>query len=234
MTKKLVFEVGTIQLDPSCSGTVLSPPTSPGTVFYPSGFLIFGDTDDVVVTDIKVGRNSQIYSTGVVPASFFTKFAHQLDLRFDPVGRSNVISISFQNVGSKSVVLKVLVVCGQQPSPAPLVVLGLGLTKLTDSLRLCIEPMMPIMPELLYVPGGLLEEIEINRVQCGPYLNLKEGSEVPDSQLCKDNLKADGNIRLEPYRAVGNGAYLAITTTNLSNKDLRFCGAVAARLLPDL
>jgi len=235
MAKKLVFEVGTITLDPLCSGTLWSPPTYPGTVCYPTGFLISGDTDDVLVTDIKVGNNFQFYSTGAAPASFFTKFAHKLDLKFDPVEHGKVISVSFQNVGYVPATLKVMVVCGQQPSSTPLVVLGLGRTKLTGSLQLRIEPMMSVLPELLYVPGGLLAEIEINSVQCGPYLNHQKVSKVPDSQLCKDSLISGGNIRLKPYRAVGNRTYLTITTTtmNRSRKDLSFCGVVVASLLPN-
>lgn len=232
MTMPLVYEVGKIQLNPRSSGMVHSPPASPGTVFYPTGFLISGDTEEVSVTDIKVGRNSQFYAVGAVPASFFTQFAHQIDLKIDPVSGRDVVGVCLMNTGDKMATLEVKVVCGGKPPAAPLVVLGLGRTEFAGSLRLCIEPMMPVLPERLYVPGSLLSEIEINSVQCGPYLNVQEISEVPSRQLRKENLRKGGNIELDPYAIVGNGAYLTITTTNLSDKDLIFCGAVAARLLP--
>jgi hypothetical protein len=65
-----------------------------------------------LITDIKVGKNSQFITCGAVPASFFSEKHHQANFVFDTMPRGSMITISATNIAMVPLPDK-----PQQPSP---------------------------------------------------------------------------------------------------------------------
>ena len=71
----------------------------PQVVFRPERVLIPSNVAlDFLITDIKVGKNSQLASTGAVPATAFTEQAFGVRLKMDTAQISMFVTISVTNM----------------------------------------------------------------------------------------------------------------------------------------
>lgn len=74
----------------------------PQVIFRPERLVIPASiAEDFLITDIKVGKNSQLVSTGAIPASAFTSRSEATRMKMDTAQISMFVTISVTNISKK-------------------------------------------------------------------------------------------------------------------------------------
>ena len=193
-----------------------------------------------VVTDVKVGMNSQLVSTGCVPATFFTKRARRKDLLLDLLPSDLNFILSVTNItGSDQ---KFSFVLHGAPVPADHrrslrdsaleAVLGLGLTlvKPGEHATINVEPQLVFSPRRLHLPPDVLESFEVHELVKLPMLGALPSSRVSSHYLKTDRLRQNGIIDLWPDPRTRPSQYLSLMVTNHAGRTLGFRGALAGQV----
>jgi len=230
------YDLPEIVVPPKCSVNIVSRRLGPGCFFQPTGFLIPDDVAaHLLVTDVKVGKNSQFYGTGAIPAGLFAEsLPENPQWRMDHLGPGLSITLRLTNVSDHNVAFRGLVRGAEAsstdrlPSCSDSVVLGLGFYPVAGMGKktINIEFIVDLTPYRLYVPPSTTLEIE--SLASERYLNTKSASRVPAAQLGRENLAYGGLVRLDPVPTVLAQTFISITVINRAEKPESFCGAILA------
>jgi len=201
------------------SATIISDPVSPLGSFYPHGFEVEPElARHFMVTDVKVGINSQLVSSGCFPCSLFAA-STPLRLRMDRMLPGSRIVVSVTNCSATSVMFKGAVLGSRKRYFAdPLYVLGLGYSVVrTPSALVTIQTQVPLRPRALYVPPYVLDDFDVVSLKQGKYLDSPEQSSVDPSRLTKPSLLAGGEIEFSPVPYAGAGAPLSVLVSRVGS-----------------
>ena len=215
--------------------------------FWPSWLSIPDEVArHLLVTDVKVGKNSQNVSGGCVPASLFA------ESRVPPVGSRLLLDtmvtahlelrVSITNTSDEPVRLSGQVLGTHDDSGASLglLLLGLGHNLVAPGkFRLSVQPQVTISPVRLFVPDHLLQHFTVLSVSCRSYshgcktsrgVESCDGgqppSSVPTTSLVPSNLRGPGEVRLVPLPTVRASDFLDLVLVNESREARWFSGAV--------
>jgi hypothetical protein len=127
--------------------------------------------DDFLITDIRVDKNSQLMTSGAVPAAVFSDKAVGERLTFDPVRVAQFLRISVVNQSSvtKRFSAKIAGTVGgyELPELGRRFVVGLDSTKVEARGRanVSLQPFMDFVPDRLVVPAFVGKHFRIVDVQ---------------------------------------------------------------------
>jgi hypothetical protein len=231
------YDLPEVVVTSKCSANIVSKLLGPGCHFRPEGFLIPDDAaEHLLITDVKVGKNSQFYGTGAIPAGLFAESAPEAMMRMEPLGPNMSIVLSLINVSDHDVTFRGQVrgetthendeLLGRCDS----IILGLGSYQVAGrgKATINVESIVELTPYRLYVPPSTTLEIE--SLASKSYLNTESASRVPAAQLSRENLASGGLVRLDPEPTVLAQTYISITVVNRAEKPESFCGAILATL----
>jgi hypothetical protein len=72
MSENAIYELPEVVIVPARRANIMSRRLGPGCYFRPTGFCIPDDVAaGLTITDIKIGKNSQFYTTGSIPDDRF-------------------------------------------------------------------------------------------------------------------------------------------------------------------
>jgi len=232
--QSVTYEVGSCAVDAESTNVLTSHPHSPdGREFYPTWLVVEaleGDLEEILITDVKVGPNSQLWSMRALPASLFGPTARTQVLKLDSMAEGRRLRVDFANGGATKALLRVRVV-GQYEAPAGgQGLVGLGSTRVDGTANILVAPQLIMQPSRLFFSPRMLEVLSVDEVSNGPYLDVESYSRVPPEQLQLQNLRGSGEICFKPCSRIGRGVYLTIEVHNLTSSPQYFTGAVIARL----
>jgi hypothetical protein len=99
-SREYVLGLGSTSITGNASANIN---VQPQVVFQPQRILIPSNiAQDFLLTDIKVGKNSQLASTGAVPAVAFTESAFGVRLKMDTAQISMYVTISVTNQNAQA------------------------------------------------------------------------------------------------------------------------------------
>lgn len=194
----------------------------------------------LLITDIKVGRNSQLISTTCLPASIFSSNRTEKLHTETLLPNRMYITLSITNTSSEAVDFSGEVIGNEPPNNREdeLYVLGLGHILVKENLALSVQSQVPMSPALLYVPETIIEEVEIENVVVRPYTHsyqISSGdvvetdcpfvSGVPTKMLL-NNHQSYRSILLEPKNLLNASDFLVLKIHNKSKNPLYFTGAI--------
>lgn len=192
--------------------------------------------DSFVVTDVRVGLNSQL-ATAAVPAALFARGAPLDELLMDAVSSPlDDLSITVSNVGPESLSF----VCRPMFSDddARLAryrrarVLGLGVTSVAPGVptSVIVQPSKKMIPDRIFIPRRVLEKVDVEGVEVhdfdvdGKVFGLLEA--VPLHYLSRENLKGDGVFHLGSSRSVGPRECFTVKFRNKTDSPVNVMGAI--------
>ena len=193
--------------------------------------------DDVAphfyVADIKVGKNSQLCSAGVLPASLFAASEPEVDLGYDVCLQGTYINVYVINATNTRQVFRCSLVGrhvedNTRHPKNKKVILGLGSTSIQprSENKLHVQSLIQMTPEQLFVPPRLLEKVTIKSV-------TKNRSKVDQASLTRQNLLTPPRtIELSPDKILHYHEYLTIVVENNTDSPLLFTGAVTGLIPP--
>lgn len=204
-----------------------------------------------LVTDVKVGRNSQFLSAACVPASFFAESSPRDDLLFEILQPGMMLALSVTNISDVSREFR-CTVRGQaaaSPHDGCGSLCGLGYTEIPpgESASINTQSQVVFAPDRLFIPRDVLEKTTIHRIsKLNAYVveslqpvprpilnpNPQRTADVPSSELTRENLLGDGCFRLQPNPIVTCNDLVVIDVTNDSKEPLWFCGALVGKIYP--
>jgi hypothetical protein len=223
----------------------------PGTrePFTPAWFLIPDEAArHLLVTDIKVGKNSQNASCACVPASLFSKAAWRGllggCLRMVQLRDGMEIRLSLTNTSTEQVRFagEVVGYHGDEPPPGQrLYLCGLGhnLVQPGGSFRLSVQPQVSLSPRRLFVPDDVLSHFVVRRAEvlpsshgyrddqgCHAAGGIPAVAAVPPRMLTRRSLRAGGEVRFVPASTLQPSAFICLDVVNESGEPQWFGGAM--------
>jgi hypothetical protein len=207
----------------------------------------------LIVTDVKVGKNSQLYSALCLPASLFARRTDRpYVFAFDRVQPAQAVTVSITNVTDveRQVVVRAVGQLIKTSGPGAnaewyggprLGICGLGLTVVPARGVACVEGWSQVRyaPSVLHVPPHLLDQLAITRVtKSSAYVLGPDGrpranaglvgphDEVEESMLTRDNLARNGDIKFKLESVVTLNEKIGVTVQNLTDRDVAFTGAL--------
>lgn len=140
--------------------------------FRPETLTVPSDVaDDFVITDVRVGKNSQFLTAGCIPAAAFSDKAAGERLAFDRVGVAQYMAITVVNQSTAtsrfSAKVAGTVGSGELLAAERRLVVGLGSTKVEARGRasVSLQPFMDFVPDRLVVPAAVGKHFRILAVQ---------------------------------------------------------------------
>jgi hypothetical protein len=241
------------RIEPRCNYNVFTRPST-SRPFLPLWFTIPDEiADDLLVTDVRVGRRSQLISTGCVPAGLFAESAARdadgqlVDVLQLPVVETNqFVSLSLTNATDRPVSFRGSVV-GCDPEHAPdrprSLLMGCGYyengpsapgryDRSIDSHNVRIVPQVRLRPHKLYVPASVLEGVVIRAVttEVDPGETL---SKVASESVDRISIHSRENIVFEPDPTVPPGRFVRIEMINQTGEPRWFGAAILGWLAQD-
>jgi hypothetical protein len=186
---------------------------------------------DFLVTDIIIGKNSQLISVGCLPAMMFSSEAFHVPLcGFDTVVVGTTMTISIVNQSEESRIFKATIL-GSKIKRDPTLnrktrFLGLGntLVKPHWNASVNIQPQLDFQPQRLIVPSTIHDNFKING------LSIRGADQHPWEKIdihpsnCLFDENSPGRIGFR--RMVKKEAFLTLDIQNMTNHAENFQGAV--------
>lgn len=129
---------------------------------------------DFLVTDVKVGKNSQLVSTGAIHASYFAQRGEREDLMFNVLQRGGMMTIDVQNASEEprtfaATLRGILEPKGEGRWARPVrlpkgryaVGFGSTLVRSRTGAKVYVQPQVELAPDCLIVPPETLESFKI-------------------------------------------------------------------------
>lgn len=192
--------------------------------------------DHFVVTDLRVGLDSQLCSTGAVPAALFARGAPRDELLLDPVrSPRDSLSVAVTNLGPGRMAFSCRPIFSDDSRLARYGrarVVGLGVSWIAPlgSMNVNVEPQRRFVPDRLFVPRSVLERVDVEGVDVFNF-DLDKGSydlveTVSPGQLTRESLLGDGLFHLSPGRSVGPRECLTVRFRNRTDAPVDVLGVV--------
>lgn len=187
--------------------------------------------ENLLIADIKVGKNSQLVSVGALPADVFARGKRAWRLDMDTLEPGMHLTLGLVNTGNTAVPFEgevALANPGEERVRNPMAMLGFGHTTVeaNGTANISVQSQVPFEPAALHVPENQLDIFEILSLQHGPYLDVDELSKAAASSLSKENLLGNGLIALEPLSRLSPGDCLTLSVKNLTDKPAFFSAAI--------
>jgi hypothetical protein len=231
MPKLTKYELPSVHVKGGESAVIYTDPVSPGGQVWPVGLEVDpGVAPHLVVTDLRVGRNSQLAACGCVPASLFA-LCPPVDLRCDKIPGGQRFSLRVTSAGLEGVEFRGRLLATSSPDSVPrnTWVVGFGYTKVEagQTVEVVARPMVDVCLKRLHVPPHLLGVFRVDSLFQGRYLDVEQASRVADvSQLDAGNLSRRGEIDMVPSPVVGADQPVTARVTNVSETLQYFCAAL--------
>jgi hypothetical protein len=231
MSKLARYKLPSVHIKGGTSAVIHTDPVSPGGQVWPVGLEIDAEVaPHFVVTDLRVGKNSQLISCECLPASLFT-LSPPVDLRCDKIPPGLRFSVHLTCVGLDGVEFRGKLLATSSPDSVPrnTWVVGFGYTevKAGQTVEVVARPMVDIRLTRLHVPPHLLGVFRVDALFQGRYLDVEQASRVTDvRQLDAGNLSRGGEIDVSPSPVVGVGQPVTARVTNTSETLQYFCAAL--------
>jgi hypothetical protein len=233
-----------IEIEPhSAANLIITPPIN--SPFLPAWFSI---PDEIarhfLLTNVKIGKNSQLISIGCLPASLFAEsMLARIDL--DEIGLSSMehlvpnstrdtITLSVTNTSDLPQKITADVLgrpIGDRPSNVDFkYALGLGHTTVrgNSSANINVQPPIDFIPSHLFLPNHVLDDLLVTDLYA---IHVRDEPSSPRSyvlpvNLQEDQLRLSGRVTLSPRSVVKTNQFLTLSVTNRSPHDRYFTGAV--------
>lgn len=188
---------------------------------------------DFLVTDIKVGMNSQLFSTGAIPALVFSESSKVRQPEIDFIRESQALVLSVTCQSSEARVFRAIVEGHQVlpsedgPRPRRRLVLGWGSTQVPPRGRAIInvEPQCPFRPDRLMVPSDLAKYFRVDDFKVGRNYQATLFEGLTDASAENFSEVVDrGPVRMDRAQT---GMYMSITVENDTDVSRTFQGAMA-------
>jgi hypothetical protein len=231
MPKLTKYELPRVHVKGGESTVIYTAPVSPGGQVWPVGLEVDPDVaPHLVVTDFRVGKNSQLDSRGGVPASLFA-LCPPVDLRCDKIPGGQRFSLHVTCAGLEGATFRgrLLAAGPATPVPGKTMVVGFGYTEVGagKTVDVVVSPQVELRVRRLHVPPHLLGVFRVDGLFQGRYLDVEQASRVSDSrQLGRENLSRGGEVDLSPSPDVGVGQLVTARVTNTSGTTRYFSAAL--------
>jgi hypothetical protein len=216
------YELPRIHVKGGESAEIYTDPVSPGGQVWPVGLEVDPDVAPLLmVNDLKVGRNSQLFSCGSVPATLFAALL--------PGQRFSLRVICSEFYGSVLFRGRLLAASPASKVPGKTSVVGFGYTGVGagQTVEVVASPQVDFRLRRLHVAPHLLGVFSVDALFQGKYLDVAQASRVADvRQLDRENLSRGGEVGLEPYAVVGAGQPVTAVVTNTSGSLQYFSAAL--------
>lgn len=242
MSSHARYQVPDLVVNPCSSAKITCPVPLEDGPYRPSWIQI---PDDVaphfMITDLHVGRFSQLAGISCVPSSLFAESAPVENLHFDFVDDTNpTFSIWVTNVTNSPQVFRACL-CGHHEfrSRSGLpdyllngshVVFGLGHHPVRPRAKMVlnVQPTMTICPARLFLPSDVANSFAVESVTCTT-------SSVDPSLLDGKRLSSrNDSISLQPNPLVTPANQITISAINTDRQSLAFTGAFVCRRVSNL
>lgn len=232
-----------LEVDPiSCVDIAFKPPIK--SPFLPTWVAIPDEmARHFLVTDIKIGKNSQLVSTGCLPASLFDESMSKR-INLEDIGLSiehlvpnstrDTFRISVTNASNNSQTITIDIYgryIGDRPHNIEFkYALGLGSTLITHngSANIHVQPQRNFIPSHLFVPSHVLDGIVVDELytdHLGEKMPTRRSYVMP-ATLLEDRLRQNGHITLSPQSIVETSQFVTLAVTNHSPSKQYFTGAI--------
>jgi hypothetical protein len=213
---------------------------SPDRLTRPSRVTIEDEiAQNFLVTDLLVGRNSQLISRSSVPAGLFNPSLP--DCYFDVLHPGLFLSLWVFNTSPAEQPFRFTasgeVLPRERPNLSPpsgrCVFLGFGNTTMPPGMPTEISEMTQVAfsPSRLYVPPGVLEQVTIASLANRPFKSILTNT-VPERQLAREHLREGRLLRLLPDPVARVADVLTICATHEAEKNLAFSAALVGEIQP--
>lgn len=216
--------------------------------FRPRRLLVPSDVaPHFLVTDVKVGGNSQIACPAAIPASFFDEAKPPLDLYFDLLPQNRCFTVSVTNISYDEKTFRCSVAGVHDPSRINRdgrdIVMGLGATLAKPEIPqilLRVQPQVILSPHHLFVPEEVLDNFRVDSLGLqrafleplepgNAYATPDSSPDLPThtdanpSQLSREALLKDGSIALP---ITGPNDFVKIVASLTSGRPAFFYGVL--------
>ncbi len=242
MTNSIKYELPSILIEPSLSyigdsrqvfdkNTILAaPPVSPNGIVFPIGLEIDADVaPHLMIVDIKVGKNSQLWSVGCIPASLFAT-SPPVRIYMDQIRPGLNLSLTLACTGTKPIAFKgrLLAKSSCLPQKQKPIIIGCGYTEVTagETRDIVVASQAKFHLKRLHISPHLLDVFRIDSLFQGRYLDVERASQARPSQLGKQQLLRGGVVTLSPCKNIGINQPITVRVTNTSKTTQYFSGAL--------
>jgi hypothetical protein len=232
------YELPSVRIKSGESANIVTKTVSPKGLVCPVGLEIDPDVAPrLLVSDVKIGRYSQLYTAKCVPASLFA-CSPPVNLILEKIQPGRCLALNVSCVGSADVVFRgrLLAYSPTTLVPRKMCMVGLGYTEVRAGWRVDVVTQSQVEFELkrLHVPPHLLDVFRVDALFQGGYLDVEQSSQVVvTSQLGRDNLSMGGEVTLEPSATVGASCPVTVRITNTSVTTQYFSGALLGEPVPN-
>lgn len=251
---KKIYETSAVVRGNSSSNIYFSTPAELGP-FRPRRIVVPHDVSPhFLVTDVKVGRNSQLISTACVPASLFDETLPPTDLHLDLLPTDAFFTVSVTNTTPEDREFKLRVEGSHDPAKISpdggVTLIGFGHTIVEQDPRyknrelvLRIQPQIAFTPRRLHVPEYVLRNFRLTSLGKHPAFvappSPRDRFPTPDSpsespltssadsaSLAPDRICSIGSVELVPDPLVRCDEFLVLHVALTANHPSAFTGAV--------
>jgi hypothetical protein len=182
----------------------------------------------VLVTDAKVGYNSQFYGSGALPGSLFSE-SSKIRLSFDVVPDERGISVSLTNKTKVEQTVDISVTGRTVKPPVRaerISALGLGSTLVQPkaSAKISVQPACVFKPRHLVVPSEVADQFDVTDLQVGKNSELAVPG-YPAAVPAKVFAETAEPIELK-LSTLQVCTFASVWATNLSDRPACFEGAL--------
>lgn len=195
-----------------------------------------------LISDVKVGINSQLMSGAPFPAALFSTTARVEQFAFDVIPSGRYLSVSVINITDEEQAFT-CDVYGRLATAADVFkqdegldlgyrrsLLGLGYTvvKAGMSANVNVQPHVLFQPERLVIPLGLSEGLVVEGVKVveGGDPRCRLGDTLSSRPASSFSESSEGLIELRPSRAVSTRDFISVNVSNRFDRKVGFCGAI--------
>jgi hypothetical protein len=177
------------------------------------------------VTDIKVGRNSQLVSVGAVPADYFARCGATEDLLFDSLSRGMTMYVCVTNMTAEAKKFsghlrgELLPDRHDRSCPYKRIILGLGHTIVAahSLAKIAVQAQVVCKPDKVVIPRHLLDGFKVKALRVA-------GFDAGQGEL------RDGMASFAP-KIMQIGDWLCIEVENMTDRPLAFYGTVGGTIV---
>lgn len=221
--------------------TFISAESDVGAVFRPVWLVINDEAaKHLVITDLKVGKNSQLVSVGCLPGALFAEsrldcvLGSKMRLALDAVHPGWFVHLSVQSIWDCPVEVSAEL-CGYADGSPELdglvrhYALGLGRTKVTAKqiMRVSAPSQVCFRPCRIVLDGETADDFQVTKVEKGV-----EGQPGHASYFGGSLSESKDEVELEPDSPVCEvGQFLTISAKNQKERDAWFCAAVLGKMV---
>jgi hypothetical protein len=207
--------------------------------FFPKNLVVpHPIAGDFLITDIKIRRNSQLYSVGCVPATIFSARADPkivLDFEVVEVGDQIVISVINQSPEPRTFTCSV---SGPRTKDETVgkpqtYILGYGSTSIPahNTGWISAKPLQAFHPERLVIPSHLCDKFSVLGIAISRHGCCLENFNLAPAYLAQSFHESSLGL-LGLSKVVDRDSFLSLNVKNLTDSALNFQAAVAGQTIP--